>query len=166
MPPRCVLRYPPCDALAQMLLWTSQLYARWGVRSRGDMPHGAQAGVLMPIAKASARFSAASLSGDKVPMKAVSDDLGILMSASQCMLLACFRPSSTPTGTCVERPSKEEYTGAQMAVEKRESNRICRLTTTKAGYRLGSRAVAFYTRYSSPRLIALLDTRGHLQPQH
>jgi hypothetical protein len=29
-----------------------------------------------------------------------------------------------------------------MAVEKRESNRICRLTTTKTRYRLGPPAVA------------------------
>jgi hypothetical protein len=71
----------------------------------------------MPTAIASAWFSAASLSGDKVPMKEVRDDLGILMSSSQCLLLACFSPSSTLTGTCVEKPSKEEYTGAQMAVE-------------------------------------------------
>src|SRR5262245_31543210 len=77
--------YPPCDAPAQVLLWTSALYAIWGVGSIGNMLHGAQAGVLMPIAMASARFSAASLSGDKVPMKAVSNDLGILMSSSQCM---------------------------------------------------------------------------------
>src|SRR5437660_6382897 len=81
---------PPCNAPAQMLLWTNQLYARWEVRSIGDMPHGAQAGVLMPMAMASAWFSAASLSGDKVPMKEVSHDLGILMSSSQRMLLACF----------------------------------------------------------------------------
>src|SRR5437016_3466691 len=94
--------YPPCDAPAQMLLWTSQLYAKREVRSIGDMPHGAQAGVLMPIAVASAWFSAASLSGDKVSMKEVSADLGILMSTSQCMLLACCRPSSTPTGPCVK----------------------------------------------------------------
>src|SRR5215510_6979406 len=120
----------------------------------------------MPTAMASARFNAAILSEGKVPMNDVRDDLGILMSSSQCILLACFRPSSIPTGTCVERPSKEEYTGAQMAVEKRESNSICRLTTTKTRYRLGSRAAALYTRYNSPRLIALSDTRGHLQLRH
>src|SRR5215471_21524779 len=30
---------PPCDAPAQVLLWTSALYAIWKVRSIGDMPH-------------------------------------------------------------------------------------------------------------------------------
>src|SRR5262249_7332174 len=39
MPPRCVLPCPPCDAPAQVLLWTSALYAIWEVRSIGDMPH-------------------------------------------------------------------------------------------------------------------------------
>src|SRR5438093_13078885 len=105
----------------------------------------------MPTAMASARCSTAILSEGKVPMKDVRDDLGILMSSSQCMLLACFRPSSTPTETCVERPSKEEYTGAQMAVEKRESNNVGPLTTTKTRDRRGSRRTATATRYSSQR---------------
>src|SRR5262249_41280725 len=29
---------PPCDAPAQVLLWTSVLYAIWEVRSRADIP--------------------------------------------------------------------------------------------------------------------------------
>src|SRR5712691_1575355 len=35
--------YPPCDAPAQVLLWISVVYARWEVRSIGNMPHGSSA---------------------------------------------------------------------------------------------------------------------------
>src|SRR5262249_4799665 len=47
MPPRCVLPCPPCDAPAQVLLWTSALYAIWEVRSIGNMPHSGR--VTLPL---------------------------------------------------------------------------------------------------------------------
>src|SRR5438045_1862649 len=72
------------------------------------------------------------------------------------MLLSCFRPSSGPTATCDERPSKAVKIGAQITVEKRESSSTCRLTTTKTRDRLGSAAEGWATRYSSPRFIAEL----------
>jgi hypothetical protein len=100
----------------------------------------------MPTAIASARLSAAILLEAKVPLKEVKADFGRLISSSQCMLLSCVSPSSTPTGSCVDSPSKEAYTGAHIAVEKRASNSVGRLITTKTRYRLGSPAAAVYTR--------------------
>ena len=67
---------------------------------------------------ASALSNARILLGDRVPIKCVNADFGMLTSWSQKMLLACLRPSSTPIWTCVESPSKEEKTGAQIAVRK------------------------------------------------
>lgn len=85
------------------------------------------------------QLEAGGLSSRRTPcMKCVRAFLGRLMSSSQWMLLACFSPSPTPTGTWVDNPSDEEYTGAQIVVEKRESSKVCRLVTTKTRYRLGS----------------------------
>src|SRR4030095_10747637 len=38
---------PPCDAPAQVLLWTSALYAKWEAWSIGDMPYGGS--VALPL---------------------------------------------------------------------------------------------------------------------
>src|SRR5436853_7269177 len=39
---------PPCDALAQVLLWTSVLYARREVRSIADIPHSGSVITIYP----------------------------------------------------------------------------------------------------------------------
>ncbi len=56
-------------------------------------------------------------------MKWVRDRLGMLTSSSQWMLLSCFSPWSIAIYTCFDRPSYDEWTGVQIAVEKRESKR-------------------------------------------
>ena len=73
---------------------------------------------------ANARSSVSIIEEERLPMKWVKAVLGMLTSSSQWILLSCFRPCSIPSGTCVDKPSNEEYTGAQIAVENRESNRV------------------------------------------
>jgi hypothetical protein len=61
----------------------------------------------------------------------VRSDLRRLTRLSHMIQLSCFIPSSGPIAICVDRPSPVVKTGAQITVEKRESIRAWRLTTTK-----------------------------------
>ena len=68
-------------------------------------------------------------------------------------VVSCFNPSSTPIPTCVLSPSCRLYTGAQIAVENRESSMTCRLTTAKTRCFLGSVCPGLRTKNRSPRRI-------------
>ena len=79
----------------------------------------------------SARSNSASLDRAKDPTNRVSCTLRRLTRLSQKIQLSCFKPSSIPTATWVEKPCPRVKIGAQMTVGNRESISTWRLTTTK-----------------------------------
>ena len=95
-------------------------------------------GTDAPVAACHARSSAilralpnsASFSRESEPAKFVSSDFGKLTRLSHMIHDESFMPSSTSIATCVDNPSPELNTGAQITVEKRESTSACLLTTT------------------------------------
>src|SRR6202007_2838297 len=97
-----------------------------------------------------ARSSSVRLGPEREPTKFVSSDFRMLTRLSHMIQLGCLRPSSGPIATCVDRSSPLLKTGAQITVEKRESIRACRLTTTNIRYNFGS-CPGLKTRYSWPR---------------
>ena len=100
--------------------------------------HAPGACEMQSRSSAAARSGSSSFAVFKWPTKRVSTALGKLANSSQWILLECFKPSSTPTGTWVRRPSYREYTGAQTTEENPESIRTWRLTTTNTRCLRGS----------------------------
>jgi len=111
----------------------------------------ATSGGFFPSTVSRSRTSAVNLIGGashvaRLPTKCVNRDLWRLSNSSQWMLLSCLSPSLGPMSTCVARPCRAVYTGAQITVENRESIDACRLTTTNTRNRFGSRPSGLATR--------------------
>src|SRR5437016_5920098 len=102
--------------------WTELAAARlYDASLQGE--GGMKALISIPSAAINARSRSMSFEADKLPTKCVSCGFRRLTSSSQYTALSWRSPSSMPMGTCVERPSRAEYTGAHTTVENFESMR-------------------------------------------
>src|SRR5882757_4124293 len=113
--------------LATDLTFSDETDDRFQVRSRMS----ASGSSSRSKATTNAVRSCLSFGSDSAPIKSVSILFSRRVIWSQLMTESCFKPSSTPTCTSVDKPTPDVLIGAHRTRLAFESRRSWRLTTAK-----------------------------------